>query len=313
MRYILKKAAIFILTLLVISILVFCAFQVIPGDPATRMLGTQATPEKVQLLREQLGLDAPGIVRYFSWLGGLLTGNLGTSYNYNMPVAELISGKIAITAALSLLSFGIVLLISIPLGILLARYANSLPDRMFMVINQLIMSIPPFFLGILFTYIFGLLLKQFTPGDFVQHSVDPGGFWGYLFFPALAIALPKSAMVVKLLRTSMVKEMSEDYVRTAFSRGNSRWQVLSKHVMRNAIIPVVTFLAVTLVDIVAGSIIIEQVFVIPGMGRLLLDSILKRDIPVAQTITMIIAAVVITVNYLADISYKYIDPRIRFR
>ena len=152
---------------------------------------------------------------------------------------------------------------------------------------------------------------EFAP--FVEYADDPAGFWGYLFFPALSIALPKAAMVIKLLRGSMVRELSEDYVRTAYSRGNSRWQVLKGHVMRNAMVPVVTFLAVTLVDIIAGSIIIEQVFNIPGMGRLLMTSINGRDLPVVQTIIMVIALVVITVNYIADISYKYIDPRIRFR
>lgn len=313
MRYVLKKAGIFILTLLAISVIVFLAFQVIPGDPTTRMLGTQATPEKVAALREELGLDKPGIVRYFKWLTGFLKGDYGSSYTYHMPVNELISGKLSITAALTGMSFLMVLAISFPLGILRARFAHSIPDRIAMVFNQIIMSIPSFFIGIIFTYVFGLVFKFFTPGDFVQRAENPAAFWGYMVFPALAIAIPKSAMVVKLLRSSMIREMSEDYVRTAYSRGNSRWQVLRSHVMRNAIIPVVTFLAVTLVDIVAGSIIIEQVFAIPGLGRLLMTSIIGRDLPVVQTIIMIISIAVITVNYIADISYKYIDPRIRFR
>lgn len=313
MKYILKKIGIFILTLLGISVLVFFAFQIIPGDPTTRMLGTMATPEKIAALREQLGLNDPAIVRYFRWLSGFVKGDFGSSYSYSMPVQDLISGKLAITAALSGMSFVMVLAISLPIGVVLARFAHSIPDRIIMVVNQIIMSIPPFFIGIIFTYVFGLMFKFFTPGDFIQHSENASEFWGYLVFPALAIALPKSAMVIKLLRSSMVREMSEDYVRTAYSRGNSRWQVLRSHVMRNAIIPVVTFLAVTLVDIIAGSIIIEQVFAIPGIGRLLLTSIIGRDLPVVQTIIMIISIAVITVNYIADISYKYIDPRIRFR
>lgn len=313
MRYILKKAGVFILTLLIISMLVFLAFQVIPGDPTTRMLGTTATPEKVEALREELGLNAPAPLRYVSWLSGFVTGDFGISYSYSMPVSELLSGKLGITAALTALSFLMVVAISIPLGIMLARFAHSIPDRLFMVLNQIIMSFPPFFIGILFTYVFGLVLKVFTPGDFIHHAEDPAGFWTYLLFPALAIALPKSAMVVKLLRSSMVNQLQEDYVRTAFSRGNSRWRVLRMHVFRNAIIPVVTFLAVTLVDIFAASIIIEQVFAIPGIGRLLMGSITGRDLPVVQTIIMIIAIIVITVNFIADISYKYIDPRIRFR
>jgi peptide/nickel transport system permease protein len=313
MHYVVKRICIFILTLLVISMLVFLAFQIISGDPTTNMLGTHSTPERVEALREELGLNDPVILRYFRWLGDFITGDFGTSFSYNMPVSELIAGKIGVSAALTVISFLMVLIISFPIATLLARYAHTFFDRFCMLINQLIMSMPPFFIGIIFTYVFGLILNLFTVGKFIPYSEDPAGFFGFLLFPALAIALPKSAMVIKLLRGGMVREMSEDYVRTAYSRGNSRWQVLRSHVMRNTIIPVITFLAVTLVDIIAGSIIIEQVFTIPGIGRLLMACIIKRDFPVVQTIIMIIATVVITVNNIADISYKYIDPRIRFR
>lgn len=313
MHYVVKRAGIFILTLLVISMLVFLAFQIIPGDPTTNMLGTHSTPERIAALREELGLNDPAIMRYFRWLGDFISGDFGTSYSYNMPVSELISGKIGVSTALTVMSFLLVLILSFPIATLLARFAHSFFDRFWMLINQFVMSMPPFFIGIIFTYVFGLTLKFFTVGKFIPYFESPAGFFGFLIFPALAIALPKSAMVIKLLRGSMVCEMSEDYVRTAYSRGNSRWQVLRSHVMRNTIIPVITFLAVTLVDIIAGSIIIEQVFTIPGIGSLLMGSIIKRDFPVVQTIIMIIATVVITVNNIADISYKYIDPRIRFR
>jgi peptide/nickel transport system permease protein len=313
MHYVVKRICIFILTLLVISMLVFLAFQIISGDPTTNMLGTHSTPERVEALREELGLNDPVILRYFRWLGDFITGDFGTSFSYNMPVSELIAGKIGVSAALTVISFLMVLIISFPIATLLARYAHTFFDRFCMLMNQLIMSMPPFFIGIIFTYVFGLILNLFTVGKFIPYSENPAGFFGFLLFPALAIALPKSAMVIKLLRGGMVREMSEDYVRTAYSRGNSRWQVLRSHVMRNTIIPVITFLAVTLVDIIAGSIIIEQVFTIPGIGRLLMACIIKRDFPVVQTIIMIIATVVITVNNIADISYKYIDPRIRFR
>ena len=313
MRYVLKKVGIFVLTLLVVSVLVFLAFQVIPGDPATNMLGTQVTAERVEALREQLGLNDPGIVRYFRWLKSFVTGDYGISYSYGIPVKELLANKLGVSAAITVMSFFMVVVLSFPVATLVTRFAHSFFDRVCMFINQLVMSMPPFFIGILFTYIFGLVLRVFTVGQFVPFSQSAGGFFVHLFFPALAIALPKSAMVIKLLRGSMLKEMSEDYVRTAFSRGNSPRQVLRTHVLRNAIIPVITFLAVTLVDIVAGSIIIEQVFTIPGLGRLLLSSITKRDFPVAQTLVTIIAFTVIAVNYIADISYRYIDPRIRFR
>lgn len=311
MRYIVKKLGVLIVTLLIISILAFLAFQIIPGDPTTKMLGTQATPERVAALRAELGLDKPVITRYFSWLTGMLTGDLGRSYSYNMAVTEILSGKLSVTLVLSLMSFAMVILISVPLSLLIAKYEGRAFSRIFGVLNQITMSIPPFFIGMLFTFFFGLVLKLFTPGAFVSITEDVGGFLTYLAFPALAIALPKSAMTIKLFRSSIQSEMRKDYIRTAYSRGNSRAMVLKGHVIRNAIIPVVTFLAATLADIIAGSIIIEQVFAIPGVGRLLLSSISNRDFPVAQAIVLFIAAIVIVLNFAADIAYQYIDPRIR--
>ena len=311
MHYVLKKIALLLATLLVISLVVFLAFQIIPGDPVTQMLGTEYTEARAEALRHELGLDQPVIVRYFKWLAGFVTGDLGISYSYSMPVSDLLSGKIAVTAWLSVLAFLLVIVISIPLGLALARFEGGVLDRVMTVVNQITMSIPPFFIGILFTLLFGFLLRLFTPGNFVSYHDNVGGFFGFIFFPALAIALPKSAMTVKLLRRSIVGELDEDYVRTAYSRGNSRAMVLQYHVLRNAIIPVVTFLAMTLADIVAGSIIIEQVFTIPGIGRLLLLSISTRDYPVVQSIVVMIAFVVVFMNFLADIAYQYIDPRIR--
>jgi peptide/nickel transport system permease protein len=311
MRYIGKKLGVLLVTLLVITALAFFAFQVIPGDPTTKMLGTQATPERVAELRAELGLDENLFLRYGNWLKGALTGDLGMSYNYSMPVQELLQGKVAITAVLSGMAFLLVLLISFPVSFLLARYDGRLFARLGVWINQIVMSVPPFFAGILFTYIFGLVLKLFTPGDFVSFGEDPWGFFVYLFFPALAIALPKSAMTVKMLRGGMLEQLREDYVRTAYSRGNSRKTVLRTHVLRNAMMPVITFLAVALADIVAGSIIIEQVFTVPGLGRLLLTAISNRDYPVVQAIVVLIAGVVLVVNFLADVIYQFVDPRVR--
>ena len=230
-----------------------------------------------------------------------LGGDLGVSYSYNVPVKELLHGRIGVTAALSLLAFVMVVLISIPLGLRLAEKAGKTVDRIMTVIGQIMMAIPPFFIGIIFTSVFGLALRLFVAGKFVSISESFWGFWGYLFFPALAIALPKSAMTVKLLRSSILSELDEDYVRTAYSRGHSRKSALRYHVLRNSLMPVITFLAVTLADIVAGSIIIEQVFLIPGIGRLLLLAISNRDFPVVLAIVMIIAALVIFVNFLAEI------------
>ena len=300
-----------LVTLLLISLLAFLAFQIIPADPVTKLLGTDYTPERAAALRHELGLDRNVLVRYLDWLTGFVTGDLGVSYSYGMSVSAVMEGKGVVTAALSLMAWLLVIAISVPLGITLARWQGRRLDRVFVAMNQVFMAIPPFFLGILFTYIFGMVLKLFVPGGSILPEESLGGFFGYLIFPALAIAIPKAAMVTKLLRSSILNQMQENYVRTAYSRGNSRWGVIRLHVLRNAILPVVTFVAMTLADIVAGSIIVEQVFALPGLGRLLLASIGNRDYPVVQCIVVIIAAVVVFMNYLADVVTQTIDPRVR--
>ena len=311
MRYIIRKLAVLVVTLLLVSIVAFLAFQIIPADPTAKILGTSATPEKVAALREERDLNGSVISRYFRWLGGFVTGDPGVSYNYRCPVSELLADKLPVTAGLSILSFLLVIVISIPVGMRLAWRAGSLADRFFSTLNQIVMSVPPFFIGILFTYLFGLVLKWFTPGNFVSAQESFWGYWGYLFFPALAIALPKSTMVIKLLRGNLLTEYGKDYARTAYSRGNNTSGVMRRHLLRNAMLSVVTFLAFTLADIVAGSIIIEQVFGIPGLGRLLLSAIGNRDYPVVQAIVVILACIVMVVNTLADIVNQFLDPRLR--
>lgn len=311
MRYIAKKTGILLITLLLVSALAFLAFQIIPGDPTTKLLGTDYTPERAAALRQQLGLNGSIFLRYWRWLTGFLTGDMGMSYSYMMDVSDVMHGKIAVTAALSVLSWLLVTAVSIPLGIALARYQGGRFDQIVVSVNQLFMAIPPFFIGILFTYLFGLVLHWFVPGRFVPFSESFWGCIGYLLFPALAISIPKAAKTAKLLRSSVLHEMNKDYVRTAYSRGNSRWMVIRSHVLRNALLPVVTYVAMSLADIVAGSIIVEQVFVVPGLGRLLVSSIANRDFPVALAIVVIIAFVVVFMNYLADVVTQYIDPRVR--
>ena len=311
MKYIGKKLITMIITVLIVTLLVFLAFSVIPGDPALNMLGINATPEKVERLREQLGLNRPLVVRYFEWIFSFAFGDMGKSYSYGTAVRDMIGNKVPITLTLSIMAFIIILVLSIPVGIYTAKHEDKWYSKAVDVINQLFMSIPPFFIGILLTFFFGLVLRCFTPGGYVSYSNDLFGFIKYLFFPALAIAIPKIAMTVKLLKSSLLKESKLDYVRTAYSRGNSTNEVLYKHVLKNAIIPVVTFLGMTLADIVAGSLIIEQVFSIPGIGRLLITSISNRDYPVVQSIIAIVAIIVIVVNFCVDILYKVIDPRLR--
>ena len=310
MRYVIKKFFMMILTLIVVSLCVFLAFNVIPGDPVSRMLGLEATPELVAQTREKMGLNDPFIIRYLRWFFAFLQGDFGTSYSYSVPVAGMIASKIPITLTLGLIAFFITVVVSIPLGIITAKHENGVLDRIITVFNQIIMACPPFFSGILITFLFGMILKFFTPGGFVSYKDDIGGFVRYLIFPAIAIALPKTAMTVKLLRGSLIDEAAKDYTRTAYSRGNNTNGVLYRHVLKNAMIPVITFLGMALADMVAGSLVIEQVFSIPGISRILLTSISNRDYPVVEAIIMGIATIVIVINLFVDIIYRIIDPRI---
>lgn len=311
MKYIAKKLGTLIITLLIVSFLSFLAFSVIPGDAVVSRLGTEATPQQIEALRNEMGLDRPVLVRYGSWLKEFLTGDMGESYSYSMPVGDMLRDKIPITVALTLLSFGLILVISVPVGILAAQKEGKWLDSLIMTLNQIMMSVPGFFLGILITYLFGLVLKWFTPGAYVPISESFGGFLGYLIAPSFAIALPRCAMCVKMLRGSVISQMKLDYVRTAYARGNTKRRVMIRHVLKNALIPVLTFWGMTIADIIANSMIIEQVFTIPGLGSLLITSISNRDYPVVQGIIVLVATLVILINFLVDVLYSRIDPRIR--
>ena len=300
MKYIAKKFGSLLLTLLLVSFLSFFAFSVIPGDAAKSQLGTEATPERIEALQKEMGLDRPVLERYASWVTGFFHGDLGTSYSYSMPVGELIRDKVPITIAITVIAFLMILVVSIPIGIFTAQHAGGHLDRLIMTINQVIMSVPGFFIGILITYLFGLILKWFQPGAYVPISENFSGFIGYLVAPSAAIALPRCSMAVKMLRT-------------AYSRGNSTRRVMYHHVLKNALIPVLTFWGMTIADIVANSIILEQVFSIPGMGNLLITSISNRDYPVVQGILVLIAALIIIINFVVDLLYGRIDPRIRVK
>lgn len=316
MRYFFKKIFTLIMTLFIVSVAAFLAFQIIPGDVVGSILGTEATPEREAQLREELGLNDPPVVRYVNWMTDVLKGDLGESYRYSksmnemMPVDELIGDKLPVTLWLAALSLVIIVVVSIPLGVFWAKSRNRFVDAFMSVLTQTTMAVPAFFLGILVTYLFGMVFKWFVPGGYVSYEEDFGGFLQYLIFPAVSIAMPKIAMTARFLRNSMLTEMNSDYVRTARSKGCTDRQIMYGHVLRNALMPVVTFLGMIIAEIVAGSIVVEQVFGLPGIGRLLISSISTRDLPVVQILVMYITAVVIIVYFLVDILYRVIDPRI---
>ena len=311
MKYAAKRVAMLLLTMVIVSLLAFVAFDLISGDPATAMLGTEATPEKVAALREQLGLNRPLMVRYGEWLLGFFTGDLGMSYSYRQPVWDLIAPKVLVTLCLSGLTFLLIVAVSIPLGMRSARQSGGVLGSVRTLVNQLCMAVPPFVTGILLSYLFSTVLRWFVHGQFPGLDKDLGGSLKYLFFASLALAIPRVAMTVRMLRSTVQGEMRKDYVRTAISRGNDRRGVLYQHVLKNALVPVVTFLAQTMAEIVASSIVVEQVFGIPGLGRMLVASISNRDYPTVQAIVVILAFWVVLAGTVADLINQRIDPRLR--
>jgi ABC-type dipeptide/oligopeptide/nickel transport system permease component len=318
MKFLCKKLITLIMTLFIVSVAAFLAFQVIPGDVVTSILGTESTPEREEALREQLGLDKPVTQRYFLWIGNVLRGNLGVSYRYSknmnemMPVAELIADKLPVTLYLALISLILIIAVSVPLGVLWAG-SNHFIDAAFNVLSQTMMAVPSFFLGIIVTYIFGIIFKFFVPGGYISYRDDFWGFIGYIIFPAISVAIPKIAMTARFIRNSILTQMSMDYVRTAYSKGAGKKRVMYLHVFRNAMLPVITFVGMITAEVIAGSIVVEQVFALPGIGRLLISSISSRDLPVVEIIVLYVTAVVIIVYALVDVIYRLADPRISDR
>lgn len=309
MQYAVKKLAALLVTMLAVSFLAFAAFRLVAGDPATDRLGTEATPERVAELRHELGLDRPFLAQYGGWLAGFVTGNPGQSYSGG-PVAELLAARLPVTLALSLMAFALTLLLAVPLGLRSVRRNGGLEGAVSTVANQFLMALPPFFTGILLTWLFSILLRWFRHGAFPGFGADVGGSLWYLLFPAAALAIPRVAQTVRMLRSTMLAEMDKDYVRTAIARGNDRRGVLYRHVLKNSLAPVVTFLAQTMAEIVAGSIVVEQVFGLPGLGRLLLTAIAGRDYPTVQAIVVLLALWVVLANTAADLINRRIDPRL---
>lgn len=291
-----KKILSMLVAVLVLSFVTFLAFEILPGDAATMKAGTNATPEQIEALREEMGLNDAFFVRYGRWLKGTVTGNLGESIRYERPVSELFRQMLPNTLLLAGFAFVLILVMALPLGLLYGRYPGSVGDRVGVFLNQTFMAVPAFFLGILISVLLGIGLKLFTPGAFVSYDEGLGPCLAYLFFPALAIALPKVAMTVRFLRSALLTEKRKEYVRTARSKGLSEWEILVKHLLPNALAATVTFFGVIVSEIVAGSIVIEQVFGVNGLGRLLVSSVANRDYNVVQALVLYIGIIVIVLN-----------------
>lgn len=311
LRFTGKKIRDVLFTLILMSLLVFAIFHMIPGDPVTMILGTDAPPEKRAALEEELQLDQPAYVRYFRSLTGLFDReNPSRSVRFQKPVRELIRAPFAVSLNLALFSFLLILLAAIPMAILCAVREGKWADRIVGAVSQLFMAIPPFFLGILLILLLSLALRSFHT---VQYVPPEAGFWrsqASLFLPAAAIALPKLSQVIQFLRGELVQGKREDYVRTAKSKGAGPARILFLHLMRNSLLPLVTTLSLVMADLFTGSLIVEQVFLLPGISRLLIAAIDARDLPLAQGIVMLIALWVILVNLAGDLGARLIDPRL---
>ncbi|MBO4701494.1 MAG: ABC transporter permease [Lachnospiraceae bacterium] len=310
-KYIIKKLIRLIITLIITSFVIFLIFELVPGNPVLDKLGTRATPELVESLRIQYGLDQPFIVRYLKFVGGIFTLDFGKSYTYGVSVFSLLKEKLVINFFLSLLALFFVVVISFPLGIYVAKHTGGLSDKIISPLNQASMSVPSFVLGLLITFFFGIVLRWFKPGGYVSFNVNFGKFLYFLIFPAFALAIPKIAMCIRLLKGNILEEATKDYALTAYARGNNTTGLLYRHVLKNAIMPTITFIGMIAADMICSGIVIEQVFSIPGLGQMLISSISTRDFPVVEAEVMMIALFIMLISFITDIIHVCLDPRVR--
>ena len=310
-RYLIKKLLTLVILLFLVSITVYSVLFVLPGDPAQIILGINATPETLANLRAELGLDKSFWLQYGEWMGNLLTGRGNRSINYDMPVYDLIVSRLAVTGPLALMAMVFGVMISIPLGIYAARHQNRPGDVSVMFFTQLGLATPEFWLGILLILLFSVHWGMFSAGGFPGWSAD---FWGSLkalLLPAFALGVIRASILTRLTRSSMLDVLREDYVRTARAKGLKERTVVYVHALRNALIPVLTILGLQLGQLMAGAIIIENVYYLPGLGRLVFQAIGQRDLPVVREIVLFMAAAVVLVNFIVDLAYASLDPRIR--
>jgi peptide/nickel transport system permease protein len=306
-----KRFLTFIVTLLGATVLTFLALEILPGDPAAVILGIDAPESAIQALRDKLGLDRPILERYFAWLGDIVTLRFGVSFTYSTPVIELVRARLAITIPLALMAMVLSAVVAFGLGMYAASRHNKPGDVTVMSISQLGISIPNFWLALLLILLFAVNLRWFASGGFPgwQNGVWPA--FRALLLPAIALATVQGAILARFTRSAVLDTMREDYVRTARAKGLSRRATLWRHVLRNAMIPVITIMGLQFANLLAGTIIVEEVFAMPGLGRLILQAISNRDVAVVRDVVLMLAALVVFINFIVDILYAVIDPRLK--
>jgi len=301
-----------IVSVLLASVVVFSALLAVPGDPAEVILGLNASPEALTALRHQLGLDEPAAQRYVKWLGGILHGDFGESLNYQKPVGALIRDRLGVSVPLSLGAALVACLIALPLGILAALRRGTVLDPLITASSQVGAAIPSFWLGLMLILLFAVRLHWLPAGGFTGWTTDPVRSLRGLILPVVALGLGQAAVITRMTRAAMLEELDQDYVRTARAKGLATRRVVLLHALRNALVTIVTIFGLSLTNVFIGSIIIEQVFALPGMGRLVLTAIGARDFPLLQGEILVYAATIVTLSFLVDISYGLLDPRIRY-
>lgn len=312
-RYTISRFLSLCLSLVVASMVIFAVVEVVPGDPAAYMLGVNARPDTVAALRTELGLDQSLPERYLSWTTGMLRGDFGVSYTYRTPISEMIVDRIGVSLPLAVFALTLTILIAFPAGIYAASRRGRAGDIGVMGATQLGVAVPNFWFAMILVLIFAIKLRWFASGGFP--GWDAGLFAGLkaLFLPAIALALPQAAILARVMRSSLLDMLGEDFIRTARAKGLSRRQALWRHAVRNALIPVLTIIGLQFSFLLAGGIVIEQIFFLPGLGRLIFQAISARDLIVVESVVMLLVFLVIVVNFAVDLAYAAVDPRLRTR
>ena len=313
LRYALIRLVVLAISLAVASLVVFLVLEVVPGDPAAYMLGLNASPDTVAALRTELGLDAGPVARYLGWVGGMLTGDFGISYAYRTPVSQIVLDRLQVSLPLALLALALSTAIAFPVGIWAAARRGTAVDAGIMGATQLGIAVPNFWFAMLLVLVFAVKLRWVSAGGFPGWDA---GLWPglrALLLPAVALALPQAAILARVMRSALIDTLAEDFVRTARAKGLNRGQALRRHALRNALIPVLTIIGLQFSFLLAGAIIIENVFFLPGLGRLVFQAISQRDLIVVKSVVMLLVVAVIVVTYLVDLAYAAVDPRLRRR
>ncbi len=311
LRFALLRLRSLLLALFVASLVIFAMIELVPGDPASFMLGINAREDTINALREELGLNLPVWQRYTSWVGGMLTGDFGTSYTYRTPVTEILIERLWVSLPLAIYALTLTILIAFPAGIYAASKRGSLTDLTVMGATQLGVAVPNFWFAMLAVLVFAISLRWFPSGGFPGWDAGLYPALRALTLPAIALALPQASILTRIMRSSLLDTLSEDYIRTARAKGLTRGQALRRHALRNALVPVLTIIGLQFSFLLAGAIIIENVFFLPGLGRLVFQAISQRDLIVVESVVMLLVFAVILVNFLVELTYGFVDPQLR--